>query len=205
MIVKVCGMREADNIRAVEQTGIDWMGFIFFPHSARYVETPPAYLPNTCQRIGVFVNETTEQILHHAHTFGLHGVQLHGQETPEQCRQLEANGLIVTKVFSIATEKDLSITYIYADACSYFLFDTVCPQYGGSGKMFAWELLSLYKGETPFLLSGGIGPECLNALCQFSHPQWAGIDLNSRFEVSPARKNVSLLHTFIQQIRQKIQ
>lgn len=205
MIVKVCGMREADNIRTVEQTGADWMGFIFFPRSARYVETVPSYLPVSCRRIGVFVNESTEVILRKAADFGLHGVQLHGKETPEQCRQLAAAGLEVVKVFSIATERDLHNTCSYEDTCHYFLFDTACPQYGGSGKTFAWDILALYKGNTPFILSGGIGPEQLDDLRRFRHPQWAGIDLNSRFETAPARKDASLLHTFIQQIRQEIQ
>ena len=62
MIIKVCGMREPENIRAIEQSGADWMGFIFFPQSARYVSHRPEYLPEQCHRIGVFVNESSENI-----------------------------------------------------------------------------------------------------------------------------------------------
>jgi len=107
MIIKVCGMREPENIRAIEQAGADWMGFIFFPQSARYVSHRPEYLPEQCHRIGVFVNESSENILLKAQEFGLHHIQLHGRETPEQCRKLKAAGLGVIKVFSIAQESDL--------------------------------------------------------------------------------------------------
>ena len=93
MIIKVCGMREPENIRAIEQAGADWMGFIFFPQSARYVSHRPEYLPEQCHRIGVFVNESSENILLKAQEFGLHHIQLHGRETPEQCRKLKAAGL----------------------------------------------------------------------------------------------------------------
>ena len=99
MIVKVCGMREPDNIRAVEQTGPDWMGFIFFPHSSRHVSLRPAYLPERCKRVGVFVNEVTPAILQKAEEFDLHYIQLHGTETSEQCLNLKRAGLGVIKVF----------------------------------------------------------------------------------------------------------
>lgn len=205
MIIKVCGMREPENIRAIEQTGTDWMGFIFFPRSARYVAQCPEYLPEQCRRIGVFVNESTEKILLKAKEFGLHYIQLHGKETPEQCRKLKAAGLGVIKVFSIAQESDLQPVICYESICDYFLFDTACSEYGGSGKKFNWEILQAYQGETPFLLSGGIHPDSLSALLQFKHRQWAGIDLNSGFETAPALKDATSLHTFIKQLKQKIQ
>lgn len=103
MIVKVCGMRDPDNIRAVEQTGPDWMGFIFFPHSSRHVSLRPAYLPERCKRVGVFVNEVTPAILQKAEEFDLHYIQLHGTETSEQCLNLKRAGLGVIKVFPIAS------------------------------------------------------------------------------------------------------
>ena len=128
MIIKVCGMREPENIRAIEQAGADWMGFIFFPQSARYVSHRPEYLPEQCHRIGVFVNESSENILLKAQEFGLHHIQLHGRETPEQCRKLKAAGLGVIKVFSIAQESDLQSAGCYEGVCDYFLFDTACLQ-----------------------------------------------------------------------------
>lgn len=101
MIIKVCGMREPENIRAIEQAGADWMGFIFFPQSVRHVSHRPEYLPEQCRRIGVFVNESSENILLKAQEFGLHHIQLHGRETPEQCRKLKAAGLGIIKVFPL--------------------------------------------------------------------------------------------------------
>ena len=144
MIIKVCGMREPENIRAIEQAGADWMGFIFFPQSARYVSHRPEYLPEQCHRIGVFVNESSENILLKAQEFGLHHIQLHGRETPEQCRKLKATGLGVIKVFSIAQESDLQSAGCYEGVCDYFLFDTACSGYGGSGKPFNWNILQAY-------------------------------------------------------------
>ncbi len=120
MIIKVCGMREPENIRAIEQAGADWMGFIFFPQSARYVSHRPEYLPEQCHRIGVFVNESSENILLKAQEFGLHHIQLHGRETPEQCRKLKAAGLGVIKVFSIAQKSDLQSAGCYEGICDYF-------------------------------------------------------------------------------------
>lgn len=203
MIIKVCGMREPENIRAIEQAGADWMGFIFFPQSARYVSHRPEYLPEQCHRIGVFVNESSENILLKAQEFGLHHIQLHGRETPEQCRKLKAAGLGVIKVFSIAQESDLQSAGCYEGVCDYFLFDTACSGYGGSGKTFNWNILQAYRGKTPFLLSGGLRPGSLSLLLQFKHEQWAGIDLNSGFETAPALKDDAAVHTFINQLKQK--
>lgn len=203
MIIKVCGMREPENIRAIEQAGADWMGFIFFPHSARYVTHCPEYLPEQCRRIGVFVNESSENILLKAQEFGLHHIQLHGRETPEQCRKLKAAGLGIVKVFSIAREIDLRPVGCYEGICDYFLFDTACSGYGGSGKTFNWNILQAYRGKTPFLLSGGLRPGSLSSLLQFKHEQWAGIDLNSGFETAPALKDAAAVHTFINQLKQK--
>lgn len=206
MIVKVCGMREAENIRAVERLGIQWMGFVFYPPSPRHVGKRPDYLPASVRRVGVFVNDTTENIIRHTIDFGLDIIQLHGNETPEFCRTLlnrsrtEGKEITLVKAFSIAEESHLRQTAEYEPYCRYFLFDTACRGYGGSGQAFDWNLLPAYKGNTPFLLSGGISLHHLPALKRLKHPQWAGIDLNSGFETRPAYKDVSLLQEFIQEI-----
>lgn len=203
MIVKVCGMREPDNIRAIESLGIDFLGFIFYPKSARYVEEVPAYLPAQAKRVGVFVNAAPHFILERVRKYKLDIIQLHGEESPEICLKLhnlfktELLNIQFIKVFSITEHKDLEQTALYEDICDYFLFDTKCDSYGGSGNTFDWELLQSYQGKTPFLLSGGIGPESKQMLNTFSHPLWAGIDLNSKFETSPAIKDVALLKLFL--------
>lgn len=207
MIIKVCGMREADNIRAVEQTGIQWMGFIFYPPSSRYVSERPAYLPASVKRVGVFVNESVENIVERVPLFGLDLIQLHGKETPEFCQTLldtlrKSTDKVpeLIKAFSVKEEEELKQTEAYAPYCQYFLFDTPCHTYGGSGQTFNWQVLSAYHGKTPFILSGGLSPKQLDALKGFSHPQWAGIDLNSGFETRPAYKDASLLQEFIQEM-----
>ena len=205
MIIKVCGMREPENIRAIEQAGADWMGFIFFPQSARYVSHRPEYLPEQCHRIGVFVNESSENILLKAQEFGLHHIQLHGRETPEQCRKLKAAGLGVIKVFSIAQESDLQSAGCYEGVCDYFLFDTACSGYGGSGKTFNWNIPQAYRGKTPFLLSGGPPPRRLSLLFPIKQGQRGGIDLENGIQNAPALEKKAPGHTLINQLKQKIQ
>ena len=205
MIVKVCGMREAENIRAVEALGVDWMGFIFWEHSSRNVCQRPAYLPTKAKRVGVFVDASLDVVCQHVEAFGLDVVQLHGSESPaflHDLRSLCDARLLIVKAFSIATRDDLLQTSFYEGLADYFLFDTKAQLVGGNGRKFDWSVLAHYDGSTPFLLSGGIGPDDASRLSAFSHPRLAGIDLNSRFEAAPAQKNVELLKQFLYDIQQ---
>lgn len=196
-------MRDADNIRTIESLGIDLMGFIFYERSPRYISKKPDYMPEQCRRVGVFVNECISTILSRVREFGLHAVQLHGRETPIECLSLRNEGLTIIKAFSISNEYDLRNTQLYEDKCDYYLFDTACPTYGGSGKQFDWSLLRHYKGETPFLLSGGIRKESLDDILAFHNPRFTGIDLNSGFERSPGIKDVKQLNEFISNIKKE--
>ena len=199
MLIKVCGMRDAENIREVESLGIDLMGFIFWPKSSRYVSERPAYLPN-CKRVGVFVNEDIEIVKRTAKDFGLNLIQLHGSESPEYVRLLREWKII--KAFNIATPGDLKQTSAYEGLADYFLFDTKGKSVGGNGEKFDWRVLDSYRGNTPFLLSGGIGPEDAEFLSHWQHPQCIGFDINSRFEQEPGMKKVNKIKTFINTIRQ---
>lgn len=203
MIVKVCGMSDAVNIRLAEQLNIDWMGFIFYPPSPRYVERRPDYLPERQQRVGVFVNADEDFILSRISLFGLQLLQLHGHETPRQCRSLrEATGLSVIKAFSVKSAADVAETRHYEGAADYFLFDTPTPGVGGSGQSFDHSLLDHYTGTTPFLLSGGLGPDSVSHILALRHPRMAGIDLNSRFETAPGIKSIHRLQQFLQSLGQ---
>ena len=201
MLIKVCGMRDAGNITKVESLGVDMIGLIFYPGSSRYVACPPSYLPEKAKRVGVFVNETEEVVLALADKFSLNFIQLHGTESPDYCISLRNKGLNLIKVFSVATPDDLKATEEYEGLCSYFLFDTKCEGHGGSGKQFDWSVLSHYHGQTPFLLSGGISAQSVEDVKTFKHERFAGIDLNSRFEISPALKDVEMLSRFIKELR----
>lgn len=222
--IKVCGMRDADNIRAVAALGIDFLGFIFYPQSPRYTRKA---IPETeliadtattarhddieCrkpQRVGVFVDEMPQTIITHIYNDQLGYVQLHGHELPEMIDNLKRtvipdirHSLKVIKAFSIAKPDDLLQTKAYEGVADLFLFDTPTESYGGSGKKFDWQMLQAYDGHTPFLLSGGIGPEDTDRIRTFEHPQCIGIDLNSRFETAPGIKDVEALRRFTEKLR----
>ena len=198
MIVKVCGMRDAENIRQLEALGIDWMGMIFWPKSKRYVSTPPVYLPQHVRKVGVFVDASLDAIRQYVEDYQLDIIQLHGQESPETLKALKPLKLI--KAFNIATPEDLQKTVAYEGLADYFLFDTKGKSVGGNGEKFDWSVLDSYQGETPFLLSGGIGPDDAERIKAIRHPRYAGIDLNSRFELSPALKDVEKIKSFLEKI-----
>ena len=155
MIVKVCGMRDSENIRAIEQTKADLMGFIFHPKSPRFVASLPEYMPKKQKRVGVFVNASLEQILAKAQKFSLEYIQLHGDEPPAFCSELKNRGLKVIRALRIANADDIIRAESY-NMADLMIFDTKTELYGGSGKKFNWQLLESYKGCVPFLLSGGI-------------------------------------------------
>lgn len=203
MLIKICGMRDAENIQAVEQLGVDWMGFIFYPGSSRYVGKELNYIPEKVKRVGVFVDELPERIGEIASKNRLQIIQLHGSESPATCRTMQDAGFTVVKAFGMESDKPFPASLVeqYMGSCDYFIFDTRTALHGGSGKKFHWELLSSYRGETPFLLSGGIGPDDAAAIREFTHPQFMGIDLNSGFETSPAIKECTSLQNFIKTIR----
>ncbi len=200
-LIKVCGMREADNIRSVEALGVDMMGFIFYRKSPRYVASLPGYMPTTASRVGVFVGESIEEIARIVELFALDFVQLHGSESVEFCEAVAGLGVKVIKAFSVGEQFDFKLTEAYCSVCDLFVFDTKCSGYGGSGEQFDWSLLQNYCGSTPFLLSGGIAVGEVNSLKEFSHSQLLGYDLNSRFEIAPAVKDVELLKNFLEQIK----
>ena len=197
-LIKVCGMRDAENIREVEALDIDLMGFIFWPKSSRYVSERPSYLPKKCKRVGVFVNEDIEQVKHIAADYALDYIQLHGSESPGYVQQL--HDWQVIKAISVSSRDDIATFKDYEGLVDYFLFDTKCTCMGGSGQQFDWSVLDSYDGNTPFLLSGGIGPDDAERVKAFHHGKCIGIDLNSKFELSPALKDINKLQEFIKEL-----
>ncbi len=200
-------MREAENIREVASLGIDLMGFIFWAKSSRYVSERPAYLPTQCKRVGVFVDEDIETVCRLAAVYAFDYIQLHGHESPEYCAQLK--GMHLIKAISVSGRDDIATYKAYEGLVDYFLFDTKCPSVGGSGQQFDWSVLSAYDGNTPFLLSGGIGPDDAPRLHQafalngFPVEKCIGIDLNSRFELAPGLKDAAALRKFLNELNRK--
>ena len=181
------------------------MGFIFYPKSPRYAEPLDVEFMNSFPRnvlkIGVFVNETLDNILEIVKKYTLNGVQLHGTESEDLCYTFRSAGLVVLKAFSIAEAADFEATEEYEGSCNFYVFDTKTPQFGGSGKKFDWSILSSYGGKTPFLLSGGISEEDAETIKAINHPQFRGVDLNSRFETEPGRKDAKKLAGFLQKMQ----
>lgn len=200
MIIKVCGLREAENIRAVESADPDWMGFIFYPRSPRYVSEVPPYLPEHAMRVGVFVHPTYREVLGHVRDYGLKAVQFHGKASPEMCQCFRKRGLTVIRALPV-TPGFVAETTGYTGHIDYFLFDTPTLRFGGSGQCYDWSLLHRYAGPVPFLLSGGLSPASVDELKSFTHPYLAGYDLNSGFETAPALKDAEAVKTFITYMR----
>lgn len=203
MKVKVCGMTTPENLQAVAGLQPDMLGFIFFPLSPRHAFdlAPEALegLPASIQRVGVFVDSPLEELLTIVQNYRLNMVQLHGSESPGYVASV-AGFLPVIKAFPVAIVEDLNRTDAYEGLCEYFLFDTAGPKRGGNGLPFDWSILQAYRGATPFLLAGGIGPKHASQLANINHPKFAGVDLNSRFESEPGIKQIPVLSNFLQSL-----
>lgn len=209
MKVKVCGMRDIDNIAELCNLSIDYIGMIFYSKSPRYVETTPSIniqqlkditTSSNIQRIGVFVNEDIQYVLDKAKEYQLDYVQLHGNESPEYCKEL-SKSISIIKAFSISCSDDFSNIEQYTDFCDYFLFDTKTESYGGSGYKFDWSILNNYTEKTPFFLSGGISLTDVEQIKAMIHPLFYGIDVNSRFESEPSLKDIELLSQFLNKLK----
>lgn len=233
MKIKVCGMRDAENIREIAQLDIDMMGFVFFPRSPRYVQMisssagiipdysperlniavrqdgKPSYVfPERIKRVGVFVDDMPQNIVTRVYNYNLDYVQLHGQESPVMIDNLRRTldpdihpGIRIIKAISVADASDIDRYKEYEGHVDLFLFDTKSLMKGGSGQHFDWSVLDYYDGTTPFLLSGGIGPEDVERIRTFHHDKCIGIDINSKFETEPAMKDADKLKEFIEQVK----
>ena len=288
-LIKVCGMRDTQNIREVAALGVNLIGLIFYPKSPRYVEsisldagiipdysslTPDplpegegrnmldkqlkeeetkgetrnkqpvsAQLKSTQSKapfnkvitplslgegqgdeavegqggeaaipkfVGVFVDDMPQNIVTAVYNYHLSYVQLHGDESPVMIDNLRrtlvpdiAPQIKIIKAISVSSAEDLKRCEQYEGHVDLFLFDTKCKGYGGSGQKYDWSVLEAYTGQTPFLLSGGIGPDDADRLRDFHHPQCVGIDLNSKFETTPGMKDINLLQNFLHQLNKQ--
>jgi len=283
-LIKVCGMRDAQNIREVAALGVNLIGLIFYPKSPRYIESIssdagiiPDYsslnslTPNPLSKgegsdmldkqlkaeetegearnkqieseqlkstqskapfnkvttplsfgegqggeaaipkfVGVFVNDMPQNIITAVYNYHLSYVQLHGDESPVMIDNLRRTlvpdivpQIKIIKAISVSSAEDLKCCEQYEGHVDLFLFDTKCKGYGGSGQKYDWSVLEAYTGQTPFLLSGGIGPDDADRLRDFHHPQCIGIDLNSKFETAPGMKDINLLQNFLHQLNKQ--
>ncbi|MCF6182048.1 phosphoribosylanthranilate isomerase [Lutibacter sp.] len=210
MKIKVCGMRDQENVSSLLALKPDFVGFIFYNKSKRFVsDFPQVKFPSTIKKVGVFVNETIKVILERVKKHQLDIVQLHGNETPEYCIKIkkrhselvsESHSIEIIKAFSVDENFNFHSIAEYENSCNYFLFDTKGKNYGGNGIKFNWEILQNYKGKVPFLLSGGISKEDSTEILSFLSRQESklciGIDINSGFEIEPGLKNIEEIKEF---------
>lgn len=211
-------MRNADNIRDISALGVDMIGLIFYPPSPRYVQQfssgagiIPDYAPDmgkTPLRVGVFVDDMPQNIVTRVYNYKLDYIQLHGNEPRETLENLRATidpdikpKVKIIKAISVSSAEDIKKYKEYVGAADLFLFDTECKTVGGSGEQFDWQVLQAYDGDVPFLLSGGIGPDDVERIKNFHHPKCIGIDLNSKFEIEPALKDVEKLKQFLVKVK----
>jgi phosphoribosylanthranilate isomerase len=209
MIIKVCGMRDSANIKEIAKIKPDWLGFIFYPKSKRYVgenfnpEIVQLLMPDI-QTVGVFVNEDYENLIQLAGKYNFNLLQLHGNESPEYCISAKKKGYKIIKAFGIHNEFNWNTLNQYTQSCDYFLFDTSTKDYGGSGQKYNWDILSKYTGDKPFLVSGGITPEDASQIKQINYSKFAGVDINSGFEIEPGLKDTKKTEYFINELRTTI-
>lgn len=211
-------MRDADNIRDISALGVDMIGLIFYPPSPRYVQQfssgagiIPDYAPDmgkTPLWVGVFVDDMPQNIVTRVYNYKLDYIQLHGNEPRETLENLRATidpdikpKIKIIKAISVSSAEDIKKYKEYVGAADLFLFDTKCKTVGGSGEQFDWQVLQAYDGDVPFLLSGGIGPDDAERIKNFHHPKCIGIDLNSKFEIEPALKDVEKLKQFLVKVK----
>jgi phosphoribosylanthranilate isomerase len=193
--LKVCGMRDNDNIQHLLALSPDYMGFIFYEKSARFVgdnldEELLKSFPKNTKKVGVFVNASIDNIVKCVKKYQLDYVQLHGEEMPEFCRSLRLKGISIIRAFSIDETFNFAQLNNYKPFCDYFLFDAKGVNRGGNGIVFDWSLLKRYDNEKPFFLAGGIDLENIQQLDELKDFRIHAIDVNSRFETAPAYKNI---------------
>lgn len=202
MRLKVCGITRFEQLQQLNRLGVDFAGLIFYEKSKRFVggrlkEHQPDIRGLAIQKVGVFVNADTHTIKKAVEEYGISYAQLHGDETPAFCEQVN-NFVSVIKAVRVGAETNMEEQLeLYSEACAYFLFDTDSREYGGTGKKFNWDLLQNINISRPFFLSGGIGIEDVEEVKNLQHPRLFAIDVNSRFETEPGVKDMNKVKEFL--------
>jgi len=201
MEIKICGLKYQSNISEVAMLQPGYMGFICYPQSPRYMAAiPDIDVPENITKTGVFVNESAEKINELIYKYNFDAIQLHGSESPEFSESF-MDKVVVIKAFGIDQDFDFGTLEPYEVSVDYFLFDTKTEKHGGSGQAFDWSLLEQYQMDIPFFLSGGLSLENLEEVRKIKHPQFYGVDLNSKFEIEPGLKDINKLKKAFELLR----
>lgn len=198
--VKICGITSSDDALAAVDAGADALGFVFYEKSPRNINPMQAAaiiakLPPFVQTVGLFVNEEIERVNWTADYCGLDVVQLHGDETPEDC--LEVNRRVV-KAFRM--QNIVSIEPMKKYQVAGYLLDAWCPDcYGGTGKTFNWEMAAAARQYGRIILAGGLTPENVVEAIQAVRPY--AVDVSSGVEIEPGKKDREKLRAFIKRVK----
>lgn len=214
-LVKICGLKERDAAIAAARAGADFLGFVFFRKSPRFV-TPEAAeeiildlkqasfdegfeMPKL---VGLFV-DAGEKELSEAPALLTH-FQFHGHESPERCRELGAEFAVeVIKAIPVTGPEDVADAAPYQDAADIILFDAKPPpgagRPGGNGVSFDWTALESYAGETPYMVAGGLTPDNVapSVKAQNGRASFLGVDVSSGVESAPGKKDNALIKAFV--------
>ncbi|MES2645643.1 MAG: phosphoribosylanthranilate isomerase [Bacteroidota bacterium] len=204
-------MTQPAQIDELETIGATFAGLIYYPKSPRYalrhMTTSHIKSIKNINKVGVFVNASVEEVRHMVDECRLHMVQLHGDETPKYCEKI-ADYISVVKAFRIAPGDNIEWKIKdYMDVCDMFLFDTEGAGYGGTGKKFDWNMLKGSQIGKPYFLSGGITPDDVPAIKEFSKETVAkalfALDINSKFETAPGVKDLEKVRKFFEALNLK--
>ena len=211
MKLKVCGITQLDQLKQLDELGVDYAGLIFYQRSVRYVldklnGKEVQQLNLKLQKVGVFVNASEEDIMTQIAQYGLKVVQLHGDETPVFCNRL-SDHITVIKAFRITEKNEQNIDWMikpYEETCDFYLFDTNRPgAYGGTGQKFDWNILKSNKINKPFFLSGGIGANDIAKLNAFEHPYFYAADVNSKVEIEGGKKDMKAVTQLVNELEHR--
>ena len=193
-------MKQAANIAAVAELQPDYLGFIFYQKSPRFINEVSAelikYIPSSIKTTGVFVDEKLETVKTYIFKYNLKVVQLHGQESETYCQEIKLTGVEVVKAFGLDKDFDFNQLLSYSSTIDYFLFDTQTTAHGGSGKVFDWKLLENYTLDIPYFLSGGIDIVHAKTIAEINDPRLYALDINSKFELAPGLKDIEKIKVF---------
>ena len=207
MRIKICGITKPEQGKAIARLGATTLGFICVKRSPRYV-TPQQiaiiteHIPAEVERIGVFANASQQEILATVTESHLTGVQLHGDESPQFCQNLQQllpSQIELIKALRIKNLDSLTNAQIYYDLVDTILLDAYHPQLlGGTGKTLDWQDLTNFQPPLPWLLAGGLTPDNILEALKRVHPQ--GIDLSSGVERSPGDKDLAKVKKLFAQL-----
>lgn len=205
MRIKVCGMREPENLLQLLELQPDYVGLIFHETSPRFVgeNLDPELvrtLPKSVKKVGVFVNASIDQIVKTVKRYGLDYAQLHGDETPDFCRNLQFKGVNIIKAFAIDVDFNFTKLNNFKPHCDFFLFDAKGLSRGGNGQTFDWSLLNRYDNEKPFFLAGGIGLDNAEQAAELTGLKLHALDVNSRFETAPGVKDLEKVRQLMEKV-----